>query len=677
MQPEDEQRALQQYWNGRFAEAAAFWRARIEAGAKAPSDSLNLAVCLQAMDAPAAASEVLERAIDRFGASAALLNNLGNARLAAGAVPAAMDCWRRALALDPTHANAARMVEGDVLPQIRLDRPGWDGAPCPGRTLLVYANQGIGDAIDLARHLGAARKRAGRLVFACHGPLVRLFAASDVADEVVNRDAPSPACDAVTPMSALPYLLHGDGPHPAISPVHLAFDPQTAASKRALLAHRPGLRVGLVWAGNPRHPGDAERSLAFADLAPLLAVEGVVFHGLQIGAAVEQTRGNGMHGRFVSLHHEIDGFDNTAAVLAAMDLVVSVDTATAHLAGALGVELWLLLAPAPDTRWLKAPGEELPYPRVRIFRRAANEPVDAPVAKLATALASRVRETPRVETTAPSIELDAGTAAGLRDGRLRIARCRHGLMLFNPADRYIGRSLASYGEFSESEITLLRDLLRPGQVVVDVGANIGTHAVPLARSVGPTGRLLAIEPQRQAHAALRANLTLNGLAQAEALHAAAGAAQGEILVPVLPPGSDANSGGVSLGQGSTTGERVPVLTLDGLDLPAAHLIKIDVEGMELEVLRGAAGLIARHRPALYVEDDRQPRSQSLLEHLLGLDYRLYWHLPPLFNRHNLFGVADDLFPGVVSCNVLALPAETPQQVQGLREVRSAEDWPLP
>jgi len=253
------------------------------------------------------------------------------------------------------------------------------------------------------------------------------------------------------------------------------------------------------------------------------------------------------------------------------------------------------------------------------------------------------------------------------DGFNEIAQCRHGPMLFNRFDQYVGTSLRKYGEFSPGEAALFRQLVQPGMVVVEVGANIGAHTVELSRLVGRQGIVVAVEPQRVVFQTLCANLALNSCANVHALPCAIGAVSGEITVPALPPDRPANFGGVSL-LGATAGERVPLRTLDSLGLTACHVLKLDLEGMEVEALRGGANLIAAQRPLIYLENDRRERAEELVGLLRAWNYKLYWHLPPLYAADNFAGDAENLFGNIVSINLLCLPAERGIVVQGLREV---------
>lgn len=259
----------------------------------------------------------------------------------------------------------------------------------------------------------------------------------------------------------------------------------------------------------------------------------------------------------------------------------------------------------------------------------------------------------------------------LRPG-LQLARCRYGLMLYRANDKFIGRSYQVYGEMNELEIRALCGLFGAGDTVLDVGANIGVNAIPFALRAGPQGKVVAFEPQRIVHQMLCANLALNGIANVVAHWAAAGAVPGSINVPPVDYEAVDNFGGISLG--GAQGEAVPVMTVDGLALKDCRLIKIDVEGMELEVLKGSADTIARLRPRLYMENNRQELSAALIGHLLGLGYRLYWHLPALFNPANFRGEQRNLWPKVVSVNMLGLPPGDTLQVGRLRPILSPNDW---
>jgi FkbM family methyltransferase len=241
--------------------------------------------------------------------------------------------------------------------------------------------------------------------------------------------------------------------------------------------------------------------------------------------------------------------------------------------------------------------------------------------------------------------------------------CRFGVMLYNINDRYVGQSLEHYGEYSFGESDVFRQIVRPGDVVVDVGANIGAHTLQFAQLAGPTGEVHAFEPQRLVFQALCANMALNSITNARCYPFAVGREPGTILVPFLEPSTVNNFGGVSLIDRSA-GDRTAVTTVDALGLKTCRMIKIDVEGMEREVILGAEETIRRTRPYLYVENDRESKEDDLIQTIAGLGYDLYRHKPPLFNRDNYLKNAENIYGNVVSLNLLCVPRTSGLVVEG-------------
>jgi FkbM family methyltransferase len=273
-------------------------------------------------------------------------------------------------------------------------------------------------------------------------------------------------------------------------------------------------------------------------------------------------------------------------------------------------------------------------------------------------------------------DMKTGSGAIILENReVRLKATRYGLMLYPSRDAYIGRSFDLYGEFSEGEVDLFRQLLQPGTAVLDIGANIGAHTLYFAAAVGPVGRVIAYEPQRMIHQILCANLALNGITNVRALLAGAGRERGIAQVPVLDYTATNNFGGISLGMGGPS-EPVDIIPVDALGLGKCDFMKVDVEGMEGEVLAGATSTIARFRPVLYVENDRREKSAQLIDQLHSFDYELFWHVPYLFNPRNFFGQTENVFGKIASINVLGVPREAKRNVTGFRAVAGSQDWPL-
>jgi FkbM family methyltransferase len=262
--------------------------------------------------------------------------------------------------------------------------------------------------------------------------------------------------------------------------------------------------------------------------------------------------------------------------------------------------------------------------------------------------------------------MTAGTLTKLKD-------TIHGRLLFFSNDLYIGRSLDLYGEFSSGETGVFEQILRPGDIAADIGANIGAHTLRFAQLVGPKGRIFAFEPQRVVFQLLCANMALNEQFNVHAVNGAAGRRAGLIRVPTHDFSAAGNFGGQSLLR-AVGDELAPVTPLDQLDMPALRLLKVDVEGMEVNVLEGAQKHIARYRPFMYVENDRREKSAELITLIADMGYTMWWHLPPLFNPANFFGNPTNVFGPIVSINLLCVPQESPLVMEHFRRVSGPHDW---
>jgi len=248
--------------------------------------------------------------------------------------------------------------------------PLWDGKPLEGRTILLHAEQGLGDAIQFARYAPMVAEQGGRVILEAPAALVRLFGSLGCIAEIVAQGASLPPFDCHAPFMSLPALFGTtleSVPNPV--PYLSAPMPTKKAIGNALSGPSGVRRIGLVWGGNAARQGDRVRSCRAVDLLPLTALPHVRLYSLQKGSPhAEQL--NDLPG-VVDLAPLCDDMADTAAAIAQLDLLVSVDTATAHLAGALGRPVWTLLAYAADWRYLLHRSDNLWYPTMRRIRQPA------------------------------------------------------------------------------------------------------------------------------------------------------------------------------------------------------------------------------------------------------------------------------------------------------------------
>ncbi|HSZ57305.1 MAG TPA: tetratricopeptide repeat protein, partial [Tepidisphaeraceae bacterium] len=266
-------------------------------------------------------------------------------------------------------------------------QPLWAGEPLGGRRILLHAEQGLGDAIQFIRYMPRVRQAGGHVVVLCYQPLRRLFANQLGIDQLITDGQPLPAFDVHCPLLSLPGIMQTTlDTIPADVP-YLTCDPDLAESWRSRLsAHQAGLRVGLVWAGNPAHARDHDRSLPLTAFAPLAGVKNVRFFSLQKGDRGVEARTPPPGMDLIDFTGELNDFADTAALISNLDLIVAADTAVAHLAGALGKPVWLLRPFAPDWRWMLDRADCPWYPTMRLFRQRRWGDWSEPIEQIAAAL---------------------------------------------------------------------------------------------------------------------------------------------------------------------------------------------------------------------------------------------------------------------------------------------------
>jgi FkbM family methyltransferase len=638
----------------------------------------------------------IDQAVDCFDRALALkpdyllaYKNKGTALCWEGRVEAALASYEAALHHAPAdpdvhkHIGILRLLLGDFaggwpeyewrwktgeikLPAVQI--PTWDGSPLDGKSILLTPEQGLGDTIQFIRYAAWLKQRFDcRVLFSPPKSLRSLLSTYRGIDEWVT-DVASARADYFAPLIHIPGVLrHTTADVPAEVP-YLAADESLIKTWREKLAEFDGRKIGIAWRGSPTNQADIMRSIPLAEFAPLGRLKGVRFFSLQKGPAAEEL--NTLAGRLevVDLGRTIDegtgAFVESAAVLKNLDLLITCDTAIAHVAGALGVPVWVALAIVPDWRWLM--GSEMTpwYPTMRLFRQQTPGDWAGVMERIAEALLEQFADVERKQPSDYRV---------FTSGFNRLTRTRDGLVLYNRYDQYVGRSIDRYGEYSAGEVDLFRQVVRPGWTVVDAGANIGAHTLVFARQAGPRGFVYAFEPQPVVFQTLCANVALAGLTNVDCRCVAVGETAGTAMVPPVNYNREGNFGGVTMGSGA--GESIPVVTIDGLELPQCHFLKIDVAGRELAVLEGARRTIERWRPILYVAADAAEQLPPLIEHLQSLGYRQFWHTPPLYNSRNFYQNAENEFSRVVTANVVGIHSSIASEIHGLREITGPDsDW---
>lgn len=275
------------------------------------------------------------------------------------------------------------------------------------------------------------------------------------------------------------------------------------------------------------------------------------------------------------------------------------------------------------------------------------------------------------------------------DPIFQMAETKHGQMVVLAHDTFISRSLIEYGEWTEGEFELMAQVLSPGDHVIDVGANIGSLTLAFAQKVASDGKVasghvFAFEPQPRIFQLLATNCVLNNCINARLFNMGAGAEPGSLTISEIGYEAEINYGALSLATLAAAGaapsapatRQVPIIRLDDVyDRDRLKLIKIDVEGMELEVLRGASRLLRDFRPVLYIENEFAENSPELVRFVMESGYVSWWHIAPCYNPGNVNGRTDNMFGTAACVNMLCVPQERAGEINGLEKIEDADTHP--
>jgi tetratricopeptide (TPR) repeat protein len=341
--------------------------------------------------------------------------NLGVVHLDLCEIEQAIACFRRAVEVKPSAPlphwglALALLVDGQYIegwreyewrwectdifaPRPKFAQPAWAGDDPTGKRILVYPEQGLGDAIQFARYAPLLSRLGANVTVQCAPSTKRLFATLPGVKAIHCEPEKLPEFDAHCPLLSLPMMLKTTVEAVPAEVPYLFADPDRVAVWERKLAAIPGkLKLGIAWAGNPEHQRDQDRSCGLALLAPLGQIADVALISLQKGPAAAQAATPPPGLMVHDFTAELSDFAETAALIASLDLVIAVDTSVAHLAGALGKPVWTLLAFAPDWRWLLNRTDSPWYPTMRLFRQSVPGDWSAPIQSVSTGLAGLAR----------------------------------------------------------------------------------------------------------------------------------------------------------------------------------------------------------------------------------------------------------------------------------------------
>lgn len=401
------------HMQGRLEEALAAYRRALDLDPELPQANQNFAAIVRDGGALERAALGYLRRTQQQPGDAMAFNDLGNTLRELGRHQEALAAYERALALEPGLAQAhfsrsfVLLLLGDYeagwkeyewrwripafnAPARRFPRPIWNGRPVPGGAVLLHAEQGLGDTLQFVRYAPLVAERCAEVILECQPELGALMRGVAGVHRVVSRGESLPDFSAHAPLMSLPAVFNTTLATIPWSGAYVCADPQRAGAwDLAGHAGATRLKVGLVWAGRPQQWDDRKRSISLDMLAPLARAAGVTFFSLQVGAAAAQSARPPDGMRLVDVTRSIADFSDTAALVSQLDLVITIDTSVAHLAGAMGVPVWVLVAHAPDWRYHLVREDQPWYPTMRLFRQERDGDWSGAIARVSEELVRR------------------------------------------------------------------------------------------------------------------------------------------------------------------------------------------------------------------------------------------------------------------------------------------------
>lgn len=396
---------------GQFDDALAAYQCALERDPASGRVYHNRGNTLLELDRYEEAIASYARAVQFMPDNAEALVTMGTAMEKLGNYTEAFDCYKAALARNPecaeAHWNLALLMllqgrfdegwrefewrwrkKGYTSLSRSFDTPLWTGEALNGKTILIHTEQAFGDTIQFARYLPMVADRGGKVILECPAQLARLLETVEGVSRIIPAGSSLPRFDCHVPLMSLPLFFGTTLETIPTKVPYLSAPAECLSHWQRLLENDPHIKIGIVWAG--RRKPDPHRSCQLNELAPLATIKEATFYTLQIGEGAEQAASPPPGMELVDLTGQVTDFADTAALIAQLDMIVSIDTAVAHLAGALGKPTFLLLPFAPDWRWMLERSDSPWYPSMRVFRQKALDAWQDPVARLTAELGAGI-----------------------------------------------------------------------------------------------------------------------------------------------------------------------------------------------------------------------------------------------------------------------------------------------
>lgn len=548
----------------------------------------------------------------------------------------------------------------------------WRGQSITNKRVAIICDQGYGDQILFLRYLKTFHRdyQAYLKLFVFHvmQPLIchnfEIDEISLVPEKYSKENFED--VDVIMLLSSLLVFYWRDMQHIPFKEQYLKVPICHQDKWQSLIPNSNKIKIGITWQGNPQLADTEHRDLPNNLIASLFKFKMFDFYqlGINQNISTEILQKN----NYFDLTSNYQNFLDTAAQILQMDLVITVDSSTAHLCGALGKRALVFIRKSPaEWRWLTEGGDCPWYNSLQLVRQQYpyqwQESINY-VQKELSRLARKPLEKNLNETTQlKEYQLDD----------IQLHQTRYGFLYSFSNDNYIGKSINQYGEYSQTEITLLEKHINASDTVIDVGANIGTHTLFFSKKITESGAVISIEPQKIIYDLLKENIHINKLSNVTTHQFYLDKEEGiKYIEPKVASHLD-NFG--TLSHEDNEGDAINKATLDSLKLEKCDFIKLDAQGKELEVLVGASNTIKEFMPIMYIYCEIKERTPSLISFLMEYQYQLYWHTAFYFNENNYYHDHLNIFGNSASFNILCFPKDKNViQTPELRKVEGIDDW---